>query len=64
MKDDEDDEKTVLSCTGYAPRYPVYNCSNWPKCGTKIENKAIEPLVLPDIPRNDVISGVNANEKY
>uniref|UniRef100_A0A1B0D8F9 Arrestin-like N-terminal domain-containing protein n=1 Tax=Phlebotomus papatasi TaxID=29031 RepID=A0A1B0D8F9_PHLPP len=31
VKDDEDDEKTVMSCTGYAPRYPVYNCSDWPK---------------------------------
>ncbi|GAB0088640.1 arrestin domain-containing protein 3 [Sergentomyia squamirostris] len=50
VKDDEDDEKTVMLCKTNAPRYPVYNCSSWPKGGTAIENKAIEPLVLPDLP--------------
>ncbi|GAB0088641.1 hypothetical protein DMENIID0001_031030 [Sergentomyia squamirostris] len=26
LRDDEDDENTVMSCRNYAPRYPVYNC--------------------------------------
>ncbi|XP_059610615.1 arrestin domain-containing protein 3-like [Phlebotomus argentipes] len=67
VKDDEDDEKTVMSCKQNAPRYPVYNCSNWPKCGGKIETKAIEPLVLPELPRNNApeqeISEENKGEK-
>uniref|UniRef100_A0A1B0GIA7 Putative signal transduction n=1 Tax=Lutzomyia longipalpis TaxID=7200 RepID=A0A1B0GIA7_LUTLO len=53
VKDDEDDEKTVMSCTKYAPRYPVYNCNNWPKTGVQDENKPIGFIINPaDVPPN------------
>uniref|UniRef100_A0A1L8DK69 Putative arrestin domain-containing protein 3 n=1 Tax=Nyssomyia neivai TaxID=330878 RepID=A0A1L8DK69_9DIPT len=51
VKDDEDDDKTVMSCTTYAPRYPVYNCNNWPKAGGIVGNNAT--LVLTNAPRNE-----------
>ncbi|GAB0088642.1 arrestin domain-containing protein 17 [Sergentomyia squamirostris] len=35
VRDDEDDENTVISCTNCTPRYPVYNCSEWPNGRTE-----------------------------